>query len=40
MEVKFKDRVLKVYGDLDKPLFKAADVADLRRMRKVTARRS
>jgi len=28
-EVKFKDRVLKVYGDLDKPLFKAADVADL-----------
>lgn len=28
-EVKFRDRVLKVYGDLNEPLFKAADVADL-----------
>ncbi len=28
-EVKFKNRVLNVYGDLDAPLFKAADVADL-----------
>ena len=28
-EVRFKSRVLKVYGDLDAPLFKAADVADL-----------
>jgi len=28
-EVRFKNRVLKVYGDLDAPLFKAADVADL-----------
>ena len=28
-EVKFRNRVLAVYGDLDAPLFKAADVADL-----------
>lgn len=28
-EVRFKNRALKVYGDLDAPLFKAADVADL-----------
>lgn len=28
-EVKFGNRVLNVYGDLDAPLFKAADVADL-----------
>jgi len=28
-EVKFRNRAVKVYGDLDAPLFKAADVADL-----------
>lgn len=28
-EVKFKNHILAVYGDLDTPLFKAADVADL-----------
>lgn len=28
-EVKFKNRILNVYGDLDEPLFKASDVADL-----------
>lgn len=28
-EIKFKNRILPVYGDLDAPLFKAADVADL-----------
>lgn len=28
-EVKFRNRVLAVYGNLDAPLFKAADVADL-----------
>lgn len=28
-EVKFRNHVLNVYGDLDEPLFKAADVADL-----------
>ena len=28
-EVRFRNRVLAVYGDLDAPLFKAADVADL-----------
>lgn len=28
-EIRFKNRVLAVYGDLDAPLFKAADVAEL-----------
>ncbi len=28
-EVKFKNRILDVYGDLDSPLFRAQDVADL-----------
>lgn len=28
-EVRFQNRVLNVYGNLDEPLFKAADVADL-----------
>lgn len=28
-EVKFRNRVLNVYGDLNNPLFKATDVADL-----------
>lgn len=28
-DIKFQTRILPVYGDLDAPLFKAADVADL-----------
>ena len=28
-EVKFRNRILNVYGDLNEPFFKAADVADL-----------
>ena len=28
-QVKFKNRILNVYGSLDEPLFKATDVADL-----------
>ncbi len=28
-EIKFQTKVIPVYGDLDKPLFKAADIADL-----------
>ena len=27
--IRFRDRILPVYGDLDEPLFKAADAADL-----------
>jgi len=28
-EIRFQTRTIPVYGDLDKPLFKAADIADL-----------
>ena len=28
-EIKFQTKIIPVYGDLDKPLFKAADIADI-----------
>ena len=35
-EVKFKNRILDVYGDLDAPLFKPGDFADQDSYKKMT----